>query len=218
MTIELKSHVTTLVEQNPDGYDLAFLEDEWVLERFLKTKKGHLQEATEAILRTAKWRRDQNPPLTTYQSADFPEHISSGVIKQYGTDLKGRPVWYFSTKLYRDDLKLETFERFLIWTLENHYRMCQSQQLQTTLVIDVKIGHLGELAFRVAPKILTLLQNHYPELLGSCLIVGAPKCFTALWKSLEKFINPGVRSKILFCQRKELEQYMTHLSPISFSV
>ena len=200
MSSELKPLLKPVIEQNPNDYDLPFLADEWTLERFLKAKKGNQKEATCALLKTGKWRVKQS--IASYKPEDFGEYISSGVLRSYGTDLKGRPVFYFFAQLYHNDKKApRPFEQFVIWSIENHYHKCQTQ---TTIVIDFTGGGVGTFV----PKLINILQKHYPELLGSALIVGAPKCFVGFWNSLKKIIDPDVLAKIVFCQAEDLPKYI----------
>jgi hypothetical protein len=204
----MSSELRQLIEQNPRDYDLAFLADEWTLERFLRAKKGNQKEATCALRKTSKWRVKQS--IASFKPEDFTEQVSTGLLRSQGTDLKGRPVFYFFANLYRNDKKTpRTFEQFVIWSIENHYHKCQPQRLQTTIVIDFTTGGAGTFVITIVPKLINILQKHYPELLGSALIVGAPKCFTGVWNTLKKIIDPDVLAKIVFCQKEDLPKYIS---------
>lgn len=50
-------------------------------------------------------------------------------------------------------------------------------------------------------QFLNLLQSHYPERLGSSLIINVPFFLTAFWKIITPFIDPVTRAKTHFNPR-----------------
>jgi hypothetical protein len=61
-----------------------------------------------------------------------------------------------------------------------------------------------------ASKILiTILQTHYPETLGTMLIVDAPMLFSACWAVIKMWIDPVTAEKVKFISRDKLQDFFS---------
>lgn len=72
-----------------------------------------------------------------------------------------------------------------------------SGQESLVILVDYKSCTLKtNPSISVARKVLSILQQHYPETLGRALIVNLPTILTFFYKGISPFLDPVTRDKV----------------------
>jgi hypothetical protein len=114
-------------------------------------------------------------------------------------------------------LKLTTMEnlaRFHAWESEQALRMMRQQSdvsgynIETfAIVCDLEGWHLGlatSEAFTFIKHLASIDSDHYPERLGRCVIINAPKTLSISWKVIKTFLDDVTKKKVqILSDRKE---------------
>lgn len=56
--------------------------------------------------------------------------------------------------------------------------------------------HLYPAGLSMFGKIVRVMEDHYPEILGSAIVINAPSIFTMIWNLVSKFFDERTRNKI----------------------
>jgi len=215
--LEAASSLSALIEQANLRFNYG-REDEFLkLLRFLRARKFNVQLAFKMIQEDVKWRSEGNRLNLQLESAD--EVLDCDLEKMYkyfptwiqGVDKQLRPVSYrqFGKFEVWNVLKLTTMERLLrfhAWETEQALRYMYQQSAKTkynieTFVIVIDAAGWGiSLATRDA---FTFIQgmaktdsDHYPERLGTLIVINAPFGLAAAWKIVQGFLDDVTKAKV----------------------
>ena len=193
-------------------------EDEFLkLLRFLRARKFHVQHTFKMIKEDILWRNEENRLNLVNESARDVLGCDLGKMYSYfptwiqGVDKQLRPVSYrqFGKFEVWNVLKLTSMERlirFHAWETEMALRRMYAQSRRTgynietfVLVIDAA-GWSMKLAtsdaFTFIKGMATTDSDHYPERLGTMVVINAPSVLSFAWRIIQGFLDPVTKSKI----------------------
>jgi hypothetical protein len=185
--------------------------------RFLRARKFNISASYKMIIEDIKWRNEENRLLLQKETAEkvlgcdlkqvfiyFPTWIS-------GFDKQLRPVAYrkFGKFEIWNILKLTTMNsliRFHAWetemTLNRMYKYTKQHNYNIEtflLVIDAAGWNLSLAtsdAFTFIKGMAVTDSAHYPERLGTLLVINAPSVLAMSWRIIQEFLDPVTKEKI----------------------
>lgn len=164
--------------------------------RYLRATKW--KNAAAAIGRledTLKWRRTYGVYDSLTANYVEPEAVTGKEIL-FGYDIHGRPAMYmFPSRQNTDDPVRQI--QFVVWMLERGIDLMGPGVETIDLLINYGEKSKGP-TFSTSRTVLSMLQEHYPERLGSSLVINVPFILNAFYKMINPFIDPVTREKMKF--------------------
>ncbi|KAM7297430.1 SEC14-like protein 1 [Ixodes scapularis] len=183
------------------------------LVRFLQAQDFNLEKAREMLCQSLVWRKKYQVDriLSTY---DLPQ-----VVKEYFPggwhhhDKDGRPMYVL--RLGQVDMKgfiksigEQGLVKLTLHLCEEGLKRTEEATLKTgkpisswTCLLDLEglnMRHLWRPGMRALLHIIEMMEANYPETMGRCLVVRAPRVFPILWALVGTFINDNTRAKFTF--------------------
>ncbi|EEC11745.1 conserved hypothetical protein [Ixodes scapularis] len=183
------------------------------LVRFLQAQDFNLEKAREMLCQSLVWRKKYQVDriLSTY---DLPQ-----VVKEYFPggwhhhDKDGRPMYIL--RLGQVDMKgfiksigEQGLVKLTLHLCEEGLKRTEEATLKTgkpisswTCLLDLEglnMRHLWRPGMRALLHIIEMMEANYPETMGRCLVVRAPRVFPILWALVGTFINDNTRAKFTF--------------------
>jgi len=245
---ERRATVRALARCLPAQANVAGLfDDAGSLLRYLEAGKWKKEKA-EALLRlTAQWQGDFGMAALragAYQ-AEIEAECSRGAMYVRGYDLLGRPIVYIRPALQNGLWGGAPFMRYLVYCLERaaacvdarEGRYTAEQEAtgdqtegtkpesggKLTLLVDFAgFASKGRPPMRIFRQIIRTLQDHYPERLGSAILLKPPQGVMIAWRFLSPFVDAKTYAKIQVvqddAQQKELLSSMFDLRTLERGV
>ncbi|KAJ1468269.1 CRAL-TRIO domain-containing protein [Baffinella frigidus] len=162
--------------------------------RFARARKGDLKEASPFLRADLAWRAQKRPEATT--QADCPTALASGVDRMLGCTPAGLPVVLVKIGLWDpSQYDADEYDRFNVYFMEN---LCRRGE-RFILIFDMKGWKLSHaLYMRYIARLMSTLQDHYPERLAHALVFRVPGIFAASWRIIKRFIDTATASKVEF--------------------
>ena len=162
--------------------------------RFARARQGDLSKAKPFLRADLEWREKKHPEAVT--QADCPTAIASGLWRMLGCTPAGVPVLFVNVGMW-DPRKydVDEYERCIIYVFEKLLGLGRGGQF--VIVIDMtgwKLSHA--LYMRVIARLLSTLQDHYPERMSNTLVCRVPGIFASAWGIIKHFLNPATASKV----------------------
>ena len=152
--------------------------------RFLRARKFNPDAAIKMLREDHVW-RDTFREHGAFERRDFPNFVlmaEEGLIKVNGRDKAGRPCGvlrpaHFHPSLVSDDIELVYFAVFV---LDGLARRAEEQgQDGFTAIVDMEDWGMSNFSLPLVKLSIELLQDHYPERLGTVMVVNPPWVFKA---------------------------------------
>ena len=193
-------------------------EDEFLkLLRFLRARKFNVKLAMDMVREDVRWRAENNRSIIRKQTAS--EVLNCDLSKFYtyfpvwiqGVDKQQRPVSYrqFGKLEIWNVLKLTSLDsliRFHAWETEQALRLMYQARdkhgynIETFLLVCDAEGWNLSLAtsdaFAFIKGMVVTDADHYPERLGTLLLINAPSALTFAWRIIQTFIDAKTKEKI----------------------
>jgi hypothetical protein len=177
--------------------------------RFLRARAWSVEKAAAMIEASLAWRKTSGVEALRYASAAQAE-CATGKMTRFSTrDRAGRRVLLMRPRL--ENTKVASGQiASLTWNVEAVVRSMGPDTTprgagvslaaeQMTLVIDFRDYSVWNAPPAATSKAtLSILQNHYPERLGSAILLNPPTLFYALWAILGPFVDPKTKAKVHF--------------------
>jgi hypothetical protein len=185
--------------------------------RFLRARKFNVNDAFNMIKEDVKWRCEENRLNLRQETAEEVLGCNVGELYKYfptwiqGKDKQLRPVSYrqFGRFEIWNVLKITTMQRlirFHAWETEQALRFMhnQSRKIQYNietfvLVIDAAGWNMGLAtrdAFQFIKGMAVTDSDHYPERLGTMIIINAPTALAFAWGVVQGFLDPVTKAKV----------------------
>ncbi|KFD72244.1 hypothetical protein M514_01341 [Trichuris suis] len=185
--------------------------------RFLRAADFDVDRGQEMVVKSMMWRKQHNVDriLSTYNKPVVFVDYFPGFWHNY--DLEGRPLYIF--RLGQLDFKGLLRAVGEEGIMKHVLNFCEEGLRRTeeatkifgkpirqaclgawTLLVDLdgmSIRHLWRPAIRTLLDIIEIVQENYPETMGSMLIVRAPRVFPILWTLVSPFINEKTANKFM---------------------
>eukprot|EP00300_Choanocystis_sp_HF-7_P003711 c12833_g1_i1.p1 GENE.c12833_g1_i1~~c12833_g1_i1.p1 ORF type:complete len:269 (-),score=30.07 c12833_g1_i1:33-839(-) len=193
------------------NHDLDCIPDEELV-RFLRSSKYNLRK-TARLLDDHLWFLEKYQPSTILMSM-VKNPMRTGCWRLLGRDRFGRPIIWARASLYKlDECSVEEFMTMAMWFFDQAARMCNShsngEPCQIAWLFDFGeySGTLATLNSHSSASI-QVVQNHFPGLISTILVVRANWVFHRAFKALKPFINEGFASTIRFLDNRDMTQQL----------
>lgn len=185
--------------------------------RFLRARKFNVKNAMTMIREDVSWRSQQNRLDLSIESAQDVLDCDIAKIYKYfpvwfqGFDKQMRPVSYrqFGKFEIWNVLKLTTMERlirFHAWETEQALRSMYSlsgksnYNIETFVLVIDAAGWNMKLAtsdaFTFIKGMAVTDSDHYPERLGTLVLINAPPMLSFAWRIIQGFLDSVTKAKI----------------------
>ena len=181
------------------------------LVKFARARNHHLEKSVTMIHKTAKFRRkrENHDILTKFKpkiNDDFKTVLLFPI--QYLYDSDGGLILYHRTgpfagsyfcKYYTDEylIDLVTYCLEVLTTDAMKHLQKTGAAPYITFVLDMQgygshtLGPMG-----ITQTLINVFQNHFPETMKRAVVVNCPWLFRVVWKVVQAFLDPVVKSKI----------------------
>ncbi|CED84903.1 Phosphatidylinositol transfer protein PDR16 and related proteins [Phaffia rhodozyma] len=173
------------------------LEEMWLSEecllRFLRATKWNEKDATDRLSQTLLWRREFGVDQFT-QEYISPENETGKQIV-WGFDNQRRPIWYMRPGL-QNTAESERQIAHVFYTMS----LCEHLMPRGVekLVLAINFAARGKSpSTSTSIKVLRILQDHYPERLGTAFVINVPWLVQAFFKMITPLLDPVTRSKLI---------------------
>lgn len=204
--------------------------DPMTMLRYLRARQGDVDKAVEMYRNSMRWREETQWVHGFFNGTiDDDLHVRLSphwkCIGVLGWDRVGRPVIYERLGQIHLRSLLQIPDEFLakhhVW---GHTRLQQAidEQMQRqgrphmyiTAVVDLAgLGtqHFDMQGLMKFKKTIRVGSDYFPEILSRVLVVRAPWIFSAFWKIVENFFDPGTREKIQIVSGQETFERMSEI-------
>ncbi|PFH34548.1 CRAL/TRIO domain-containing protein [Besnoitia besnoiti] len=197
--------------------ELVWLDDDLLLSRYLRSYNWDQAEAQKQLLKTLSWRRVRKPHCIP------PEEVvgtaQKGSIYRKGFDSRGRAIIYF--KPGRDSgTSSNSSQQYILYTVERAMQSLDrlSGRDQLVFLLDFNGWGLSQLPkTEVSREIVSILNDHYTDVLAEAYIVNAPSYFDAIWRLVSLMVHPDTAKKVQFLHTsnaKDLARLREAIPPV----
>lgn len=178
--------------------------------RFLRGCKGDAKQANEKLIDHLKWRIEEKVDEIDSVQPKIQKFIDNKLAILGNYSLAGQSSSFCLTHRHNaSDRDITELKLFIIWTLEYLRKSAKPDEERFTIVMDLSRFHLKCMDYEASKILITILQTHYPETLGTMLIVDAPMLFSACWAVIKMWIDPVTSAKVKFISRDKLQDFFS---------
>mmetsp|Transcript_173341 Transcript_173341/g.550260 ORF Transcript_173341/g.550260 Transcript_173341/m.550260 type:complete len:352 (-) Transcript_173341:315-1370(-) len=172
--------------------------DDATCRRFLRARKGNLDDAAAALQKSVHWREEVRPGDIT--ADEVQRELATGKFIVHGFDKTGLPIfWIFSRRHNKAERDAQETVKFLLYSLEQAIRNAESRGLeQMCIVVDLSGFSTRSMDYQVTKCLSDTLKSHYPERIGKILLWNAPSVFGIFWGVVRNWTDPVTSQKIQF--------------------
>eukprot|EP01111_Echinosteliopsis_oligospora_P013574 TRINITY_DN48_c0_g1_i2.p1 TRINITY_DN48_c0_g1~~TRINITY_DN48_c0_g1_i2.p1 ORF type:complete len:357 (-),score=115.52 TRINITY_DN48_c0_g1_i2:72-1142(-) len=191
------------------------------LARYLRAREGDIDAAYKMLKATLDWRASYKPHHISEAQIQGPLKI--GTMFFSGFDRLNRPVIYVKPGAQSPNT-IDERVLYVAWLME-HVTSVMGENVEQVMII-MDFSEFGKRAKspdsrQTAQAVINILQNHYPERLGSAIVINSPWYFNLLFKMMSPFINANTKKKMqwitgdhqqiyqILCQSVEPDQLLT---------
>ncbi|MCJ1453168.1 hypothetical protein MMC28_003514 [Mycoblastus sanguinarius] len=196
----INSPIPTSSAPKPPLQSLTESEQLWLthecLLRYLRASKWNEKQAVDRLRSTLVWRREYG--VETHTAEYISEENETGKQVILGYDNEGRPCLYLNP--HKQNTKgQEKQVQHLVFMLERCVDLMPAGQETLSLLVNFKESRKGQNASAgQGRQVLNILQNHYPERLGTACVKNVPWIIWGFFKLINPFIDPLTREKLKF--------------------
>lgn len=163
--------------------------------RFLRACKWNVTATIQRLEDTLRWRREFG-----LYSTVTPEHVEPEAVtgKQiiYGFDCERRPAFYMFPSRQNTEEPTRQCE-FAVWMMERAIDLMGPGVESVTLLINCA-NRTKKPSMSSTRRTLSVIQRHYPERLGTAMIINVPFWMSTFYALIAPFIDPYTRAKLRF--------------------
>lgn len=171
--------------------------------RFLRGQKENVDNTIKALLATAEFRKVNRADSLTVD--DCRVYHDRRVTFIDGFDKNNLPT--INCLVHRHpphDRDIEEVKNFIIYITNKAVQMSKPDVERIAIIFDLTQFSMKIMDFECTKVFVTILQTHYPEILGQAYIVNAPFIFRACWRIIRPWLDPVTAAKIQFVQADQL--------------
>jgi len=173
--------------------------------KYLRAKEFQAGAATTALVNTLKWRNEFK--MTELMNETFtPQFTQLGEL--YGRDKTGHPVTYNYYGSIGQEEILNNPDTFLRWRVQLMERAITLLDFENDIETITQVhDYTGASMFMdkrlktASSKIISLFQDHYPEMLEMKFFCGVPTFAEYLFNIMSSFVSSRTRSKFIVVGR-----------------
>lgn len=201
-----------IVELAPEDNVSPYNEED-MLNRVLVARNLHVAEAFRMWQNIVAWRKQYQPEVLSEE--DAATYLKHGVISTCGPDVNGRPCIYALNRNHlidaeNHDMNLRTIVNLLEKTTVESSKIADGF---IAVIIDQEgVGrkNMDTNLFIGKPGLVQVLQEYYPERLGSCYIIHTSWIFRLMWAIISPFLDEKTRKKVhVLPHTEDLLQHFT---------
>ncbi|EIN09807.1 CRAL/TRIO domain-containing protein [Punctularia strigosozonata HHB-11173 SS5] len=163
--------------------------------RYLRASKWVVDTAITRLESTLKWRREFGL-YTTVTAAHVEPEAFTGKEIIFGYDVDRRPALYLVPSRQNTEEGPRQIE-FVVWMLERTIDL-MGPGVETLALLINYADKAKNPSFGTSRKVLSIIQDHYPERLGRALILNLPWLLAGFYKLITPFVDPVTREKMKF--------------------
>lgn len=209
-----------LVEPYYEKWERRWLDsegDDTTLKRYMRAGKGNEQDAIKRLevsiekpphelyifeltthlfltQSTLHWRRSFKPDIIPPEDIRIEGETGKHIL--CGFDNDGRPILYLIPR-HENTKSSDRQIRYVVWGLERTLDILPPGQTKVTLAIDFfNSTQATNPNMATSRKVLSILQNHYVERLGSALCIRPPWWMNAFYTAIQPFVDPVTKQKV----------------------
>jgi hypothetical protein len=201
---EKLAHVKEAVNSTTDYYqghtDMVFI-------RFLRGQKENVDNAVKALLATAEFRKETRADSLTVD--DCRAYHDRRVTFIDGFDKEQLPVLNCLCHRHSpQERDIEEVKNFIIYVIDKALKMSKPDVEKLAIIFDLTQFSMKIMDFECTKVFVTILQTHYPEILGQAYIVNAPFIFRACWAVIRPWLDPVTAAKVQFIRADQLTNFI----------
>ncbi|KAJ3088970.1 hypothetical protein HK100_007890 [Physocladia obscura] len=171
--------------------------DDVCLLKYLRATKWDFEAAVKRLQETMQWRRDFRPTENDIDS--LKPHAAIGGQYYNGFDKLGRPILVLISRLGSEVKDYDTSLRYSLYTVEKGIKMMPKGVTQLNVLCDYSgMTMFNGYPLSVTSKFLGILSRHYPELLGTLILINPSWYMPVAFTVLGPFIDPVTKAKMRF--------------------
>lgn len=206
--VEKLESVPVSSEKNAEPKPLDDEERMWLtrecLLRYLRATKWNVANAKKRVEGTLIWRREYG--VREHTGDYISPELETGKMYTLGFDNDARPCIYLNPGRQNTE-KSPRQVHALVFMLERVIDIMGPGQETLALLIDFKSATSSTSpSVGQGREVLNILQTHYPERLGRALIINIPWFVSLFFKTINPFIDPLTREKLIF--NEDLRNYV----------
>ena len=221
ITEAAKVIIRTLREQIPELQPTSPLYvrfDDLYLNRFVKARKGHLDDVLVMVKNHIAWYKDFGVAnIMEFRFSELELFRKVYPHGYHGVDRLGRPVYIERYSNMDSDYLygITTLERISkYWVrgyehlLYDRFPACGPKIMQSCVILDlagVKLGMFGSRAREFVRTVSKVSSDNYPETLGAMFVVNVPSFFSILYSAVKPLIPPETKKKIHIITAKHVK-------------
>jgi CRAL/TRIO domain/CRAL/TRIO, N-terminal domain len=198
------------VAKSDDEHAERAASDDYTLHRYLVARQFDVAKASELLLATLVWRREQKPERM----------LEDGVAESLVENKRRKSVWWRHRDVYGRPVMLGFGERHLaafptlqekvdhaLWCLESGIQRATEQDgVASQFVVLADIANLGmkNIELEFFKIMIDVLQNHYVERLGGFYITNAGFIFSTVWRVVRSWLDARSVAKIFISPKQEV--------------
>lgn len=176
------------------GPELFEQQTGWTVLRYLIARQWDVEKAFKLLQGTVEWRKTL-PTVCKWCTEKPANHMAEFV----GWDKEHRPVVYMTYRYALERGDADASEVHMASAFDHAIRMMPEGVTQWVTLVDfATFSILRDSSIAVAKRILGVLSDHFPERLGSFVLVNAISGTFVLFKALSAFIDEKTKSKVKF--------------------
>ena len=181
---------------------------EMMIKRFLRGQKLNVDNAVKCLVATGEFRKETRADVLTVK--DCEGYYNRRVTFPFGYDNMGQPLIYCITGRHdRLDRDINEVKNFIIFIIDQTLKLAKPDEEKLTIVFDLSTFSMNCMDFEATKLFISVLQTHYPEILGRALIINAPYIFRACWQVIRPWLDPVTASKVEFIRSNQLNTYIS---------
>jgi len=191
-----------------------------VCRRYLESKHGDVDLATEKVKSTLQFRRDYDlegimkafeDPNSDY-AAPLQKNLSDRKFYVQGFDREGRSTLFFIPRCTRSFDK-EWHLKEALYSIERAIACSKAGDSTINAVVDFSGFSLTKHCppIDIGKEFLTTLRSHYAGQINKIFLLDCPTSFSMLWTIFSPFVGTNTRDKIKFLSGDNSKSELTDL-------
>lgn len=182
-------------------------EEDKTLIRFLKARDFKVQKAERLLTKANEWRERVKPDSIKMQ--DVANELKRGYVMRYYYDKFKRPTLILRAAHYfPNQIRVEEAERLILYLLESGIQEMPKDVGGFCMIADMKDVGLVNFSFPHFKHFAHLIQDFYPERLGSAFIINVSWVVKTMWVTAKPLLNQRTIEKIHFLEAKEMRKLL----------
>ncbi|KAJ3014476.1 UNVERIFIED_CONTAM: hypothetical protein HDU68_000253 [Siphonaria sp. JEL0065] len=171
--------------------------DDRCIRRYLTATKWDLDAAIAKLQGTLVWRKEYKPDQINANEVEIEAECGKGYMT--GFDKAGQPVIYAVARL--DVTKTwDRALRFALFMIERGLKVADKEGTEKLCIVldNEGLGVFNAPPVSFVTQFLGITEKHYPERLGSAIMLSPTWVIWGLYKLVSPFLDPVVKSKVYF--------------------